>query len=232
MRPTQPSLPPSEPSHSRHLGAGSRGDRAVRAQLIIALVALLVMVAVPLYLLRRPRVDAKDKDGKAADGKAIAGSANALSGLSPLAPTPGTTLNPPTPSGQTAARGLTVGDPRILRCSKGSNKPPPEQCDRQPFFEEALVKAIRDNASCVNTSTAGATVNFVLDVDFKRKKSHAWPGKSGSLKRKMSKEVVACVNRALPTPEWSQVPHQHDRYQIAVLATYPGGSTAPADTGQ
>jgi hypothetical protein len=231
MRPTQPSLPPSEPAHSRHLGAGSRGDRAVRAQLVIALVALLVMVAVPLYLLRRPRVEAKD-DGKGADGRGAAASTTAPSGLSPLAPTAGATLNPPTPGGASAPRGLTVGDPRILRCSKGSSKPPPEQCDRQPFFEEALVKAIRDNASCVNTTTPGATVNFVLDVDYKRKKSHAWPGKSGSLKRKMSKEVAACVNRALPTPDWSQVPHQHDRYQIAVLATYPGGTTAPADTGQ
>lgn len=232
MRPTQPSLPPSEPAHSRHLGSGSRGDRAVRAQLVIALVALLVMVAVPLYLLRRPRAENKDRDGKAAEAKAAAMSANTLSGLSPLAPTPGATLNPPTPGGAATPRGLTVGEPRVLRCSKGSNKPPPEQCDRQPYFEEALVKAIRDNASCVNTTTPGATVNFVLDIDYKRKKSHAWPGKSGSLKRKMSKEAVACVNRALPTPDWTQVPHQHDKYQIAVLATYPGGTTAPADTGQ
>lgn len=227
VRSTQPSLPPSEPAHSRHLGSGSRGDRAVRAQLVIALIALLVMVAVPLYLLRRPRVETRDpKAAGSADAKA-----GSPTGLSPLAP--GTAPVPPTAT-SAQPRGLNVGDAKIIRCQKGNTKVPPEQCDRQPFFEEALVKAIRDNASCVSSAPSGGTVNFVLDIDYKRKKSHAWAGKSGSLKKKSAKEAVSCVNKALPPPpDWAQVPHQHERYQIAVLATYPPSSGSGAgDTGQ
>ena len=227
MRSTQPSLPPSEPAHSRHLGSGSRGDRAVRAQLVIALIALLVMVAVPLYLLRRPRIESRDpKAATSGDAKG-----NAPNGLSPLAP--GTAPNlPPATSAQ--PRGLNVGDAKIIRCQKGNSKVPPEQCDRQPFFEEALVKAIRDNASCVSAAQSGGTVNFVLEIDYKRKKTHAWAGKSGSLKKKAAKEAVSCVNKALPSPpDWAQVPHQHERYQIAVLATYPSsGSLGSGDSGQ
>ena len=73
----------------------------------------------------------------------------------------------------------------------------------------------------------------MLDIDYKRKKSHAWAGKSGSLKKKTAKDAVSCVNKALPTPDWAQVPHQHERYQIAVMATYPpGGMSPPGESGQ
>jgi len=192
----------------------------VRAQLVIALIALLVMLAVPLYLLRRPRVETRDpKAAASGDNRG-----NAPAGLSPLAP--GTAPAPP-PVGSAQPRGLNVGDAKIIRCQKGNSKVPPEQCVRQPYFEEALVKAIRDNASCVTSSPAGGTVNFVLDIDFKRRKSHAWAGKSGSLKKKTAKEAVSCVNKALPPPpDWAQVPHQHERYQLAVLATYPPSGAA------
>ena len=47
------SIPPSDPAHLRHLGAGGPGP--VRSPLILGLVALLVLVALPLYLLRRPK---------------------------------------------------------------------------------------------------------------------------------------------------------------------------------
>ena len=54
-------------------------------------------------------------------------------------------------------------------------------------------------------------------------------GKSSSVKKKQAKEVLACVNRALPSPDWAQMPHQHQKYSIAVLATYPpsGGTGGP-----
>src|SRR6187455_60431 len=47
------SSPPSQPSPYRYLGRGG-GERPVRLQIIIALVAGLILVAVPLYLWRRP----------------------------------------------------------------------------------------------------------------------------------------------------------------------------------
>src|SRR5688572_28817811 len=51
---SRPSSPPSQHSPYRYLGRGG-GERPVRLQIIIALVAGLILVAVPLYLWRRPR---------------------------------------------------------------------------------------------------------------------------------------------------------------------------------
>lgn len=214
--PPPTSLPPSQPAPFRHLGAGSV-DRSVRVQMIIALVAGLVMVAVPLYLWRRPK-------GEGAERK-LGGAADAPSALSPL--TAGSNTAPQ--GADPPSRAVTVGEPRISKCKKSGGKTAPEQCDRQPFFEEALVKAIRDNTSCAPMLPTGGTINYVLDVDYKTKKVKAWAGKSGSIKRKGTKEVLACVNRALPTPDWTQIPHQHAKYSIAVLATYPpsGGTGGP-----
>ena len=48
------STPPSQPSPYRYLGRGG-AERPVKVQIIIALVAGLVLVAVPLYLWRRPQ---------------------------------------------------------------------------------------------------------------------------------------------------------------------------------
>src|SRR3954454_3088432 len=56
IRPPYPSSPPSQPSPYRYLGRGG-GERPVRLQIIIALVAGLILVAVPLYLWRRPRAE-------------------------------------------------------------------------------------------------------------------------------------------------------------------------------
>src|ERR1700753_3769765 len=53
-RPPFPSSPPSQPSPYRYLGRGG-SERPVKLQLVIALVAGLILVAVPLYLWRRPR---------------------------------------------------------------------------------------------------------------------------------------------------------------------------------
>src|SRR5690606_15219520 len=63
--PPRPSFPsaPSEPS-LRRLGAGgsSAGDRPIRAQVVVALVAVLILLAVPLYLLRRPAVEVPEAE--------------------------------------------------------------------------------------------------------------------------------------------------------------------------
>jgi hypothetical protein len=228
MPPTPPpSLPPSQPAPFRHLGTGAV-DRSVRVQMIIALVAGLVMVAVPLYLWRRPRSE-NGVDSKRSGSAESSASGNGLSALAPGGGSAAAAANsmaaePP------VAKGVTISEPKVVKCSKaGPGKTAPEMCDHQPFFEEALTKAVRDNASCAPLLPTGGTINYVLDVDHKTKKVKAWAGKSGSVKKKQTKEVLACVNRSLPTPDWSQVPHQHTKYRIAVMATYPpsGGAGGP-----
>lgn len=226
----QHTMPPSHPGGYRHLGTGSV-DRSVRVQMIIALVAGLVMIAVPLYLWRRPKAEAAtERDVKKAATTQEAGGKQ-LTQLSGAATSgsaePARELSPPEQA--STGRETTLGEPKMVKCSKaGGGKTSPEQCDHQPWFEESLVKAIRDNASCAAVDPKGGTINFVLDVDHKAKKVKVWAGKSGTIKKKGRKEAVGCVARSMPTPDWSQLPHQYQKYQIAVMATYPASESADA----
>src|SRR5688572_21704555 len=121
-RPPFPSSPPSQPSPYRYLGRGG-GERPVRLQIIIALVAGLIVVAVPLYLWRRPRPESIP-------------SADAAVAAAPL----------PAPDAGALAAADAGRSPRVtlapfttLKCeSPGPGKTPPERCDHVTFFEDAL----------------------------------------------------------------------------------------------
>jgi hypothetical protein len=202
-RPTLPSSPPSQPSPYRYLGGGG-GERPVRLQIIIALVAGLILVAVPLYLWRRPRpesipsADAAVGIDAGAPDAAVAAVFDA--GPPPVALSPFTTI----------------------RCQNpGPGKTAPERCDHVTFFEDGLARAIRENAACAPQTRTGGTVSFVLETDFRRKKSNLYVGKSSTLKREKTKELLRCVKRAMPTPDWGTLPHQYVKYKINVTATYP-----------
>lgn len=185
----------------------------MRVHLLLAVVVALVVVTVPLYLWRRPRgapaVPTPDAgaladlaEGGAADsgGASMAGDAGGASGVS-------------------------LADARTVRCVGERNvKVPVERCERLPFFEGALSQAIRDNVACAPITATGGTVSFVLTIDFQLKKTHLWPGQSGTIKRRDARDPVRCVKRALPAPDWSTIAHQYRRYDVAVLATYPPSS--------
>ena len=211
--PSLPTIPPSEPAPYRHLGQGV-GERSMRVQMVVALVAGLVMVAVPLYLWRRPRAD-MGSDSLPAHSPENA--PKAVGSISPIV-TPITLASSLPASG----RNVATGEPKIIKCTKpGPGKTPPEQCDHQSTLEEAFVKAIQDNGSCAPAVPTGGTVSYVFDVDHSKKTLKVWIGKSGSIKKTKTKDALACIKRALPTPDWSQLTHQHTKYQISILATYP-----------
>lgn len=205
-RPPLSSSPPSQPSPYRYLGRGG-GERPVRVQIIIALVAGMILVAVPLYLWRRPRpesipsADAAVADAGVNDGSSGAAPVFAVdSGPSPVTLSPFTTI----------------------RCENpGPGKTPPERCDHLTFFEDGLARAIRENTACAPTGKTQITVSFVMEVDFRTKKTNLFTGKSSSIKREKTKELLRCVKRAMPTPDWGTVPHQYARYKVNVIATYP-----------
>src|SRR5262244_1020880 len=109
-RPPFPSSPPSQPSPYRYLGRGG-GERPVRLQIIIALVAGLILVAVPLYLWRRPRPESIPS----------ADAAMADAGPSANAGAPVVDAGPPT---------LKLSPFTSIRCENpGPGKTPPERCD-------------------------------------------------------------------------------------------------------
>jgi len=174
----------------------------VQLQIIIALVAALILVAVPLYLWRRPKPDAVPS----ADAAVVDGG---------------------TPFPMPVAVVVDAGPPGVklspfttIKCENpGPGKTLPERCDHVQFFEDGLARAVRENQNCVAASKTPTTVSFVLDTDFRKKRVNLYTGKSSSTKK--TKELLRCVKRAMTKPEWSTIPHQYARYKVNVVATYP-----------
>ncbi len=217
---------------SRRLGVGSSGrDRPLRAQIVVALVAACVLIAVPLYLLRRP--------GGKSSATASSASAGLDAGKAPLAVDSAGATVTALDAGKPPER-LRVGPVQHVRCgASAGGGHEGNVCDSVPFFEEALSKAVRENPDCAPKQTEAGTVNYVLTVDFQRKALHLFPGASGGWRGKQARRSVNCVKRAFTAPDWATLQHQYRFYTIAVLATYtpvggapssaaaPGASAAP-----
>lgn len=219
MRPPEHSVPPSQPAPFRHLGAGgSGGDRPVRVQLVVALVVALVLVAVPLYLWRRPKAEATEGVDSAAPSALLSAS------RPPADPTKA--LVAAALDGGVETEKVNLGRVWIDSCQKSGTRTPAEQCDRQPFFEEALVKAVLQNA-CAPKTSKGGSISYALRIDYREKTFRVFAGRSGTLRRNQARDALDCVQRAIPQPSWDTLPHQHSKYIVAVLATYP-----PTDPGK
>ncbi len=210
-RPPYPSAP-SDPN-LRRLGVGSPGqkEKPVRAQLIVALVAGLILLAVPLYLWRRPAL-------RVAVG-ADAAPASSPSGAAVLAPP----IVVPTPdAGAPSSESVTLGPVRKVRCgNRRKNSEDPALCDTLSSFEKALAEAITKTADCAPRLAKGGSINHVLELDFVAKTRHVFPGASGEWRGPSARRATRCVEKALPQPDWDGTEHRYRHYTIAILATYP-----------
>lgn len=217
--PSRSSLPsiPGEP-RIRRLGVGSSGsgDRPLRAQVVVGLVCAAILIAVPLYLLRLPSF----KGAAGTPSASASASAGAPGSLSKL---PAPAAAPPAPPPR-----LTLGAVQKVRCGASAAAAPNEGtlCDTLPAFEEALKQAISTSEACAPKSKLKGSINYVLTVDFTRKKLHIFPGASGEWRGKQARRATSCVESALKAPDWN-VQHQYRFYAIAVLATYAGSESSP-----
>ncbi len=203
------SIPPSDPAPLRPLGSGNPGP--VKSPLIVGLIALLVLVALPLYLLRRPR-----PMGPVPVDAALSAEVNDAALESSVV------VLPPDAG---ATKRIVLGEPHTVRCnSKGGGRVLVERCDHLVAMEDALARSIRDNAGCAPPSASPFTVSFVLTVDFERKKIHVWAGRSGSLKKRSSGDLIRCVEHTIAPPDFASFAHQYARYDINVIASYPAGA--------
>jgi len=189
------------------LGRGG-GERPVRLQIVIALVAGLILVAVPLYLWRRPRPESiPSADAAVASDAGAPGDAAADA-----------MFQMPTPP----ANNVQLSPFTTLRCENpGPGKTPPERCDHIPFFEDGLARAIRDNAACAPLGSTPTKVSFVMEMDFRRKRTNLFIGKTSTIKKEKGKELLRCVTRGMPTVDWGTIVHQYSRYKVNVTATFP-----------
>lgn len=223
--PSRSSFPsvPGEP-RVRRLGVGSSssGDRPLRAQVIVGLVCVAMLIAVPLYLMRKPST-------RATQGQAMA-SASSSAGPQALPKAPAAAAAP-----AASASRLTLGAVQKVRCgaSPSASQSEGALCDTLGPFEEALKKAVLASEDCAPKAKVKGSINFVLTVDFVHKKLHVFPGASGDWHGKVARRATTCVNNAVKIADWN-VPHQYRYYAIAVLATYagpPGSELPPAASG-
>lgn len=209
-----PTLPPQNPAPLRHLGTSS-GPRPLRSPVVLGLIALLVLVALPVYLLRRPK-----PTKPAALEPPPRPEASSVLAL----PEAGPPLVAAEPS---PAKRIALADPKTAKCTpKGGGRVTTERCDRLTAFEDALARAIRDNVACAPPAAAPYTVSFVLTLDFDRKSMHLWAGRSGSIKKRNAADLIRCVEHALVPPEWETVAHQFQKYDVNLIAAYPGNAPA------
>jgi hypothetical protein len=225
-RPPRTSIPSlSGEPRSRRLGVGASttSDRPLRAQLVVAGVVCVILIAVPLYLLRRPSSGAA----------AAAASASASASAQRLPPSP-VALDAGAPLPPKPAERVRLGPPQRVKCGASPSQARVEGglCDSLPPVEQALAAAIRTSADCAPKRKEEGSINFVLNIDFTARKWHVFPGASGSWRGPQARRAVDCVNHAFANPDWGAVPHQYRFYWVAVLATYPlpGAVAAPPGT--
>jgi hypothetical protein len=174
--------------------------------MIVALMLGLVLVAIPLYLWRRPRAESIPVAAGAADASVLP----AVTG----APTAGTEEK------------LVIGEAKTLSChDPGPKKTAPEQCDHVVELEKALAKAIEESSSCVTRDMGGGSIIYVADVTFKKKTAAliTTPKEGRTLK---SPKVVGGCERAIKSKlanvAFETMKHEHARYRVSITATYPG----------
>lgn len=186
--------------------------------MILTLLALLVLVALPLYLWRRPKPVGP---GGADAGRSELPEAAVPEAGAPAVPEAGVAI--------AGGKKLTLAEPKVIRCSadSGRTRALPERCDRPTLVEDGLARSIRDNVTCAPQTPANYTVSFVLSADFARKKTHLWAGRSGTLRRRGAADLLRCVERSMGPLDWERIPHQYARYDVNVLATYQVVSPPP-----
>lgn len=217
--PSRSSFPsvPGEP-RARRLGVGSSGggERPLRAQVIVALVCVTMLIAVPLYLVRKPSTKAS--------GAAPSASASVSGGPQAV---PKSSSEPA--AAAVAPARVTLGPVQRVRCGSSAAAAPNEGalCDTLGPVEDALKKAILESEECAPKPRSKGSINYVLTVDFPGKKLHVYPGASGEWRGKQARRATTCVKQALKLADWN-VPHQYRFYALAVLASYAG---PPAGVG-
>jgi hypothetical protein len=224
-RPPRSSIPSlsGEPRLRRlGVGASTSSERPLRAQLVVAGVVCVILIAVPLYLLRRP-----------SNAPATSPSGSASVGGPHLTPAPIAVDAGVVPPSKPTER-VRLAAPQRVKCGASATQARVEGglCDSLPSIEQGLVTAIKASVDCAPKRKEEGTINYVVSVDFAQRRFHVFPGACGSWRGPQARRATDCANRAFPNPDWGAIAHQYRYYWVAVLATYPlaGSVVVPSGT--
>jgi hypothetical protein len=198
-------LPPSSEAGLRRLSrGGAGGERPLRAQVVLGGMLSVTLLAVPMYLLRRPSgaPSASGPDaGVATFGGVFRDEADASS-----------------PAAQ-----VLLGPIQRIKCGTSANQlaSDGEFCDALPALDAALRSSILGSVDCAPRTGKEGSINFVLEVDFENGRYNLFPGKSGKWRGPQARRAIQCVLRGFPPVDLATVGHQHNYYAMAIMAVYP-----------
>jgi len=202
---SSPPLPPSSERNLRRLSRSAGGaERPLRAQVVLGSMLGLILIAIPLYLLRRPSGTASEElpaAGVFGFGGVFRDEADASS---PVAQ-------------------VLLGPIQRVKCGPSaaqiSNEG--ELCDALPVLEAALRQSVLGAVECAPRTGKEGSINFVLEVDFENGRYNLFPGKSGKWRGPQARRAIQCVLRGFPPVDLTTVSHQFGYYALAILAVYP-----------
>jgi hypothetical protein len=188
---------------------------------VVAAVVGVILIAVPLYLVRRP---------SGAPAPAPEPSTAAPTSKTPSAPVP---LDAGAVAPAKPVERVRLSSPQRVKCGASPTNARIEGglCDALPAIERSLAAAIKASIDCAPKRKEEGSINYVIGVDFTKKSFHVFPGASGSWHGPQARRAADCVNRAFPAPDWGAIPHQYRYYWVAILATYPLASTLAVPAG-
>ncbi|WP_394848250.1 hypothetical protein LZC95_12380 [Pendulispora brunnea] len=211
FKPSKLGIPKSDPPKPDIEALAASVDRVGKIQLLIVGLLTLALVAIPLYLWRRPR----SEDNAPPIPRPV------------VADAVGETADAAAPTALDAgASGISLSEIAVLSChDRGTRKTAPGDCDRLSSIETALAAAIVKKADCVPTSSAGGTIQYVADVGFARTRNKIAilaPRDGRTLKSaKLASACALAVKKELASTPLD-IPHAHERYKIVVTANYAG----------
>jgi hypothetical protein len=198
---------PRDSEPIRRLRAGGASERPIRSQPVLVFMVGLMLVAVPLYLLRRPEFHPATPIASS-EVRTFGGVVRSEYDAGPGAPE------------------VSLGPIQRVRCgaSAAASTGEGSLCDALPLLEAALRQGISGSVDCAPRGGRDGSINYVLEVDFTSNRVNVFAGKSGKWRGARARKAVTCVLRSLPPLAWADIEHQHQYYAIAILASYPGSA--------